>query len=168
MSGTVEAKINKKLNENVMRMKEYLKNVAYSFENESDRNSIINAINNIKISNITSDDLKKRKRIKNVVPYYDRCVGKKSNGEQCTRRKKDGCELCGTHIKGTPHGKISDAVENVKKITVYAKEIRGIVYYIDDNGNVYNTEDVYENKENPRVIAKYKIDGESNYAILKI
>ena len=33
MSGTVEAKINKKLNENVMRMKEYLKNIVYSFEN---------------------------------------------------------------------------------------------------------------------------------------
>ena len=40
--------------------------------------------------------------------------------------------MCGTHIKGTPHGKISDVVENIKKITVYAKEIRGIVYYIDD------------------------------------
>ena len=168
MSGTVEGKINRKLNENVDKMKEYLKNVAYSFENENDRNSIINAINNIKISNITSDDLKKRKRVKNVVPYYDRCIGKKSNGDRCTRRKKDGCELCGTHIKGTPHGKINDIVENVKKVTVYAKEICGIVYYIDDEGNVYNTEDVYENRENPRIIAKYKIEGENNYSILKI
>lgn len=168
MTGTVESKINKKLTESVDSLKEYLKNVAYNFENENDRDSIINAINNIKITRITTEDLKKRKRVKNVVPYFDRCLGKKSNGEQCTRRKKEGCELCGTHIKGTPHGKINDIVENIKKVTVYAREIRGIVYYIDDSGNVYNTEDVYENRENPRVIAKYKIEGESNYSILKI
>lgn len=168
MSGTVEGKINKKLTENLLRMKEYLKNVAYTFENINDRNSIINAIDNIKISNITSEDLKKRKRVKNVVPYFDRCLGKKSSGEQCTRRKKDGSDLCGTHIKGTPHGKINDNSENVKKVTVYAKEIRGIVYYIDNNGNVYNTEDVYENKQNPRIIAKYKIEGDEKYSILKL
>lgn len=168
MSGTVEGKINKKLNENVSRMKEYLKNVAYTFENINDRNSMINAIDNIKMSNITSDDLKKRKRVKNVVPYFDRCLGKKSNGEQCTRRKKDGSDLCGTHIKGTPHGKINDNSEKVKKVTVYAKEIKGIVYYIDTDGNVYNTEDVYENKQNPRIIAKYKIEDDEKYSILKL
>ena len=44
----------------------------------------------------------------------------------------------------------------MKKVTVYAKEINGIVYYIDNDGNVYDTEDVYQNKQNPKIIAKYK------------
>ena len=40
------------------------------------------------------------------MPYFDRCVGKKASGEQCTRRKKDNYDLCGTHIKGTPHKRV--------------------------------------------------------------
>ena len=41
------------------------------------------------------------------------------------------------------------------KYEVYAKEINGIVYYIDDIGNAYNTEDVLTDIENPRIVAKY-------------
>ena len=36
-------------------------------------------------------------------------------------------------------------------------EINGIAYYIDANNNVYNSQDILENKEIPRKIGVYKI-----------
>ena len=84
---------------------------------------------------------------------------KKDPNDVFTRRRKNDCEFCGTHAKGTPHGLVTDTLadENdlVVKYEVFAKEISGIVYYIDDIGNVYNTEDVLMNIENPRIVAKY-------------
>ena len=42
---------------------------------------------------------------KKRVPSSERCCGLSANGQQCTRRKKEGQDkYCGTHIKGTPHG----------------------------------------------------------------
>ena len=35
----------------------------------------------------SKEDFQKRKRIKNIVPFYDRCCALRSNKEQCTRRK---------------------------------------------------------------------------------
>ena len=109
------------------------------------------------------EDFQKRKRVKNFVPIFDRCCAKRASNEQCTRRKKEGCEYCGTHLKGTPHG-IVDAQNEQKnttqKIEVYAQDIQGIVYYIDKNNNVYQAEDIISNKVNPKIIAKYVKDGE--------
>ena len=113
------------------------------------------------------EDFQKRKRVKNFVPIFDRCCAKRASNEQCTRRKKDGCEFCGTHLKGTPHGIIDAQNENkntTQKIEVYAQDIQGIVYYIDKNNNVYQAEDIISNKINPKIIAKYVKDGE-NYSI---
>lgn len=98
----------------------------------------------------------KRKRNKHQIPLNERCLAKKSGGEQCTRRKKDGSNFCGTHIKGTPHGQTTDVSSNLKKVNVYAEDIDGIIYYIDDIGNVYNSEDVFKKIDNPRVILRYK------------
>ena len=112
-------------------------------------------------------DFQKRKRVKNFVPMFDRCCAKRANDERCTRRKKDGCEYCGTHLKGTPHGIIEDNSEpksTTQKIEVYAQDIQGIIYYIDKNNNVYQAEDIVSNKVNPKIIAKYVKDGE-NYSI---
>jgi hypothetical protein len=109
------------------------------------------------------EDFQKRKRVKNFVPIFDRCCAKRASNEQCTRRKKEGCEYCGTHLKGTPHG-IVDAQNEQKnttqKIEVYAQDIQGIVYYIDKNNNVYQAEDIISNKVNPKIIAKYVKDCE--------
>ena len=109
------------------------------------------------------EDFQKRKRVKNFVPIFDRCCAKRASNEQCTRRKKDGCEYCGTHLKGTPHGIIDAQNENkntTQKIEVYAQDIQGIVYYIDKNNNVYQAEDIISNKINPKIIAKYVKNGE--------
>ena len=110
------------------------------------------------------EDFQKRKRVKNFVPIFDRCCAKRASNEQCTRRKKDGCEYCGTHLKGTPHGIIDTQNEpknTTQKIEVCAQDIQGIVYYIDKNGNVYQAEDIISNKLNPKIIAKYLKDGDT-------
>ena len=111
------------------------------------------------ILKLEKDDFAKRKRVTNVVPFYERCCARRAEGgEQCTRKRRDGSLFCGTHIKGTPHGVIEDGGDNEpqnKQIEVIAKEIQGIIYYIDNNENVYRTEDVVHNKKNPQIIAKY-------------
>ena len=104
------------------------------------------------------EDFQKRKRVKNFVPIFDRCCAKKSSNEQCTRRKKEGCEYCGTHVKGTPHGIVDNQTDNkvsTQKIEVWGQDIQGIIYYIDSNNNVYKPEDIIINKVNPKIIAKY-------------
>lgn len=106
---------------------------------------------------VCGDDLVKRKRVKNSVPLFDRCIAKRANGEQCTRRKKEGEGYCGTHIKGRPHGSVNETTENMvtnKKVEVWVQEIKGIVYYVDADKNVYDPEDILVNKVNPRVIMK--------------
>tara|TARA_Y100000992_G_scaffold10893_1_gene6670 strand:+ start:1514 stop:2113 length:600 start_codon:yes stop_codon:yes gene_type:complete len=121
---------------------------------------------------LNKEDFQKRKRIKNVVSLCERCCACRANKEQCTRRKKEGSDFCGTHIKGTPHGVIKDKTEVSvvnKKNTVWAQDIKGIMYYIDDDRNVYSTEDVMGNKVNPRIIANYekKIEsGEPEYYLI--
>jgi hypothetical protein len=111
----------------------------------------------------TKEDFQKRKRVKNVVPYFDRCCAKRATNEQCTRRKKDGIEFCGTHMKGTPHGVMdgqNDNKQTTQKIEVFAKDIQGIIYYIDNNNNVYKAEDIISNKHDPKIIAKYAKNGD--------
>ena len=71
----------------------------------------------------------KRKRNKHQIPLNERCIAKKSGGEQCTRRKKCDSDFCGTHIKGTPHGQTTDAVNNLKKVNVFAEDIDGYILY---------------------------------------
>jgi hypothetical protein len=111
----------------------------------------------------SKEDFQKRKRVKNFVPIYDRCCAKRATGEQCTRRKKDGIEYCGTHMKGTPHGIVDNQVENkvtTQKMEVWAQDIQGIVYYVDNLNNVYLPEDIVINKINPKIIAKYVKNGD--------
>jgi hypothetical protein len=105
---------------------------------------------------LIKDDFVKRKRLKNCIPEINRCTAKRANGEQCTRQRKESCEFCGTHSKGVPHGSMTANSENApqQKLEVFAEEIRGIVYYIDKYNNVYKTEDILGNKQNPEIIAK--------------
>jgi GH25 family lysozyme M1 (1,4-beta-N-acetylmuramidase) len=94
-----------------------------------------------------------------------RCLSKRSDGEQCSRRKKEGCDFCGTHSKGSPHGNFVQDNVIMKKVEVWAQEIGGIIYYIDNEMNVYKTEDIINNKTNPAIVAKYQKNGEI-YSIL--
>ena len=123
---------------------------------EEARNKIKCFVANYQFGQFSADDLLKRKRTKNVVVCSDRCTAKRSNGEQCTRRHKEGSQYCGTHNKGQPHGKVDETLMDIStKKEVRAEEIKGIVYYIDDDGNVYDTEQVHQNVANPDVIGQY-------------
>lgn len=160
----MERRISKKVND-----------YTYNFKNEiaerlkvmdsSDPTEIMNFIYQYKNFELTKEDFMKRKRVKNMVPVYERCCAKRANGQQCTRRKKDDSQYCGTHSKGTPHGVMNEneTVSNITKVEVSAIDIKGIVYYLDNEGNVYDTEDIIANKKNPRIIAKYEKNGEEYF-----
>tara|TARA_A100001015_G_C15044284_1_gene742345 strand:+ start:7613 stop:8113 length:501 start_codon:yes stop_codon:yes gene_type:complete len=110
---------------------------------------------------LDKEDFTKRKRVKSVVPHYLKCMACRANGEQCTRKKKDDGDFCGTHDKNRPHGIINAIQSNeikLKKMEVWIEEINGILYYIDKFNNIYKTEDIISNKVNPAIIAKYKFE----------
>ena len=111
---------------------------------------------------LTKEDFMKRKRVKNTVPIQERCLAKRANGEQCTRKKKEGCDYCGTHTKGVPCSIMDNDEENCDKtklnqqsVNIWVQNIKGIEYFIDGSQNVYKHEDVINNSTNPRIIAKY-------------
>jgi hypothetical protein len=118
---------------------------------------IIRFVNEINTATILDELNTKRGRVKNSVPHEKRCIANRANGEQCSRTKKSGCEYCGTHVKGIPHGVVAPPNPQFKSVDVWAEDIGGIVYYIDATNNVYKSEDIMSNKTPPRVIAQYKV-----------
>jgi hypothetical protein len=91
--------------------------------------------------NLLDDDFSKRKRVKNHVPQYDRCTAKRADGCQCTRRKKDSDNYCGTHLKGTPHGEIMQSEgDKKKKVELTIINDKGISHYVDANGKQFSAE----------------------------
>jgi hypothetical protein len=136
-------------------------------ETNKDYSEIMGFIYSTDKLKLTKEDFMKRKRVKNVVPVCDRCHAKRANGEQCTRRKKDGCVCCGTHTKGTPHGmfdNLEQAISNIK-VDTWVQDIKGIMYHIDSLGNVYDPEDIVANIMNPNIIAKYIKNSSGEYSI---
>ena len=165
----MERRLNKKVDNYITTFKDSIREKATQMgmtKNEQ-VNQLLQYIYDYERVSFTKEDFQKRKRVKNFVPIFDRCFAKRANNEQCTRRKKEGCEYCGTHLKGTPHGIVdvqNEPKNNTQKIEVYAQDIQGIIYYIDNKNNVYQVEDIISNKINPKIIAKYVKDGE-NYSI---
>ena len=77
------------------------------------KTTLMEFLYNYKRLEITKENITKRKRVKNVLPVNDRCIACRANGEQCTRRRKDENEYCGTHVKNRPYGVITN-MENTK------------------------------------------------------
>lgn len=167
----MERRINKKIDQYLFQFKEDVKRKVVSLHDsnntEDQMNSLLQYIYDYDRLTLDAVDFAKRKRVKNVVHLSDRCLAKKACGEQCSRRKKDdSCDLCGTHLKGTPHGLYDvepSTQEQGHKVQVWAQDIQGIMYYIDNKFNVYQAEDICYGKENPKVIAKYVKVGETYY-----
>ncbi len=166
----MEKRINKKVDNYISNFKESIKNqlISENFEDKNKVNDFLSFIYDFERLSLSKEDFVKRKRVKNTVPTINRCSAKRADGDQCTRRRKKDCEFCGTHSKGTPHGLVTEN-ENAgainEKMDVVAYEIKGIVYYIDKYNNVYNTEDILQGIENPRIIAKSKLDMNGNMCI---
>ena len=167
----MERRINKKIETHFVDLKsqiiDRLKVCYGNIECDSDAYKLVEFIYNFPKIVITPDDIKKRKRVKNIVPFCDKCLALRANGEQCSRRKKSGYSFCGTHIKGTPHGHVENKPEAnpYTKRTVWIEEINGISYYIDKNNNVYDSSDIVNNVVNPRVLAKYEQNAFGEYSI---
>jgi hypothetical protein len=161
----MEKRINKKIESYVGEFKDNIREKAteLGLTGNEHHNKLLQYIFDYERLALVKDDFQKRKRVKNVVPFFDRCCAKRASNEQCTRRKKEGEEYCGTHMKGTPHGMVDTGEEskpNTQKIEVWAQDIKGIIYYIDKAGNVYQAEDIVVNKQNPTIIAKYVKNGD--------
>ena len=130
--------------------------------------SIMNYINSTEQICLDVSDFQKRKRTKNIIPQFTRCCAKRANGEQCTRKRKDDITYCGTHEKNRPHGTIEDIKENqkIKKKEVWLQDINGILYYIDNDNNVYNNEDILNNITNPEILYNYNFSN-NKYSIIQ-
>tara|TARA_B100000424_G_scaffold108384_1_gene81631 strand:- start:17 stop:520 length:504 start_codon:yes stop_codon:yes gene_type:complete len=157
MEKRVTTKINEYQDQFKSDIKVWLeKNTSIDFTSKSD---LLKFIYDYDAISLEKEDFSKRKRIKSFVPHYLRCNAKRANGEQCTRKKKDDSCYCGTHDKNRPHGTIECSEcheENLTKMAVWPQEINGILYYIDNLGNIYKSEEIVSNKVNPNVIAKYR------------
>jgi hypothetical protein len=92
-----------------------------------------------------------RKRIKRKIDKDKQCMGRKIDGEQCTRSRKECSEYCLSHQKNLKFGRIDDGKvivqesERKKKkkrdddyIATKRKIIKDITYLIDDKNNIYS------------------------------
>jgi len=155
----MEKRINKSIETYVVEFKDNIRKKIdeLKIEDKKKVNELLEYVYDYRRLSMSKDDFIKRKRIQNSIPVANRCNARRANNEQCTRRRKNGSEYCGTHTKGTPNGFLQTGVCGDctnQKLEVVAQEIDGIVYYIDNFSNVYRTEDILNEKENPQIIAK--------------
>ena len=157
----MEKRIVKQVNDIISNYKENINEIIN--DSSTDEKTKLTLISNLPDVSITVDDLLKKRRVRNTINDSERCCAYRATGERCTRKKKEGCELCGTHIKGTPHGCISigsapKEEQNLSKITVETLDVNGIVYYVDKENNAYSSNDIMKNMVNPQVIGKVTQD----------
>ena len=164
----MEKRINKKIDDWRTTFKnDIIKNVQLNKNNKNFIRNIEEYIMNYPSIIIDKNDLTKRKRIKNSVPLCDKCCALRANGEQCSRRRKPNEKFCGTHVKGIPHGEINNEPpkKTHKEVQIWIQEIHGINYYIDNCNNVYNYNDIINNKTDPRIVAYYSKDSNGQYFV---
>ena len=159
-------------------IKEWFATYKCSIIGDADTSDFLQFIYDYNAVTLSKEDFSRRKRIKNVVPANFRCCAKSAGGHQCTRRKKENEEYCGTHIKGAPYG-ISNVTNTevipINKKNIWPQEINGIEYYIDSDYsidsdsnkyyNIYLHEDILSNKHNPSIIGKCRKDTSGKFYI---
>lgn len=97
-----------------------------------------------------------KKRNRRVLPSDKQCMGRKLDGKQCTRGRKDNSEFCKSHQNKLPFGRIDDDDYCIKEpskrgrkkknnvlncnkyIVTHIEEIEGSNYLVDDNNLVYS------------------------------
>lgn len=160
----MERIINKNIEEYVTNFKSQIKDrvLELNFNDKDNVSKLLEFVFDYDRFVLKKEDLVKPKRVKTDIPCAQRCVSKLVNGEQCTRRKNKNCEYCGTHMKVVrPNDYVSNLrIETKQTIKVFTENIHGIIYYIDEYLNVYNTEDILDEKEDPRIVAKAEKKGD--------
>jgi hypothetical protein len=164
----MEKRINTILEKYLVQFKDDIKKKVgeLGFEEKSKTNELLEFVYEYQRMTLSKDDFSKRKRVQNSIPVSNRCIAVKSNNERCTRRRKEDCEFCGTHFKnGVNEDNTTNINQSIKKLEVTAREIDGIVYYVDEYENIYRTEDILNSIENPKIIGRYKIMNCNRYMI---
>lgn len=137
---------------------------------------LIQYVTDLETDTLQVEDFRKSTRVQNSVPIHQRCHAKRTNGQQCTRKKQTDSNYCGTHTKSTPYGIMSETELEAqyqaanecsapRAIQIYAQSIMGLIYYIDHFGNVYKTEDILTNHPHPSICAKYTKSDNNVYSI---
>ena len=144
----MESRVNKKitfyvndLKDGIINQMKIMKDSTLDLNSQYD--SIISYIINYKLLNLQKEDFNKRKRNKNIVNDCEKCKAKRSNGEQCSRRRREGFDFCGTHCKGTPYGVVGESIVTSKrKIVLDGVDKDGIITYFDTDGKEYPMEEL--------------------------
>ena len=152
----MDKRVNQQLEKYLIQFKDNIKQKVtdLSFEDKAKSSELLEFVYEYERLSFTKDDFIKRKRVQNVIPDNNRCIAKKSCSDQCTRRRKTDSEYCGTHSKYA--SQIDGDSIVTKTVEVVAKEMEGIVYYVDEFQNVFRTEDILNEKENPQVVSRYE------------
>jgi hypothetical protein len=93
-----------------------------------------------------------KKRNRRVLPPNLQCMGRKLDGEQCTRGKRDISDFCKSHENKLPYGRIDEPYKgkeinkrgrkkknkNNDYILTHMEIIDGTNYLIDDKNYVYS------------------------------
>jgi len=152
----MEKRLNRKINAHTQSFKNDIKDKMQNLNllDNTQARELLQFIFDYPVTEITKIDLQKRKRVKNSVLFCERCCALRANNEQCTRRKKS---------------KLGEQkVDTTKKIEVWAQDIKGIIYFIDKSGNVYDPQDIHQNLTNPNIISKWSKDINGDYTIPEI
>lgn len=171
----MEINANKRIDEYIVKFKNEIKEKIISLdfiprdtlENEK-MSHLLEFVYEYEKFQLEKNDFVEKKKSYIITPE-NRCVAKRTDGEQCTRKKKRTSEYCGTHSKindvNTTSGQPIFVSTNKQKMEISAEDIQGIIYYIDKFHNVYHTEDILEGKENPRIITKATQNPDNTYII---
>lgn len=108
-----------------------------------------------------------KRRNRRSLPKDLQCLGRKIDGQQCTRSRRNGEEFCLSHMKRLPHGRIDDPTYSNKEkgkrgrkkkevtynddeyLCVHLELIKGRQYLVDENDNVFSY-----NLEAPKYLGK--------------
>jgi len=166
----MEKRINKKFETYISEFKDAIRSKisTMNIAEKEKINELVEYIYEYERLSFTKDDFAKRKRVKNSIPNINRCNACRANGEQCTRRRKENSDFCGTHFKGTPHGLTTTAEESnsvMKSVEIFAEDIQGIIYYIDRFNNVYKNSDILEGITNTKISGIYQKTEDKRYQI---
>jgi hypothetical protein len=115
-------------------------------------------LNNIHTTDVATIAMKLgiKKRNRRILCSHEQCMGRKGDGNQCTRSRKDVSEYCLSHQKSIPHGRIDDDTYSRKQkgkpgrrpkndkyvndpdyLSVTIRNISGQSYLVDVENNVY-------------------------------
>jgi hypothetical protein len=117
---------------------------------------------------VVATELGIKKRNRRILESSTRCMGRKFDGEQCTRSRRSIGDYCLSHEKNLPQGRIDDSnfkpkekgkrgrkrkehvnLHNDKYLATTIMEFNNINYLVDINNNVFTY-----NIEHPKYVGK--------------